>query len=240
MNAKDSELISCLAVYGFLRSFSYYLHLSPFEVESFIAALDSNINNPLIDQIHYVLLKCIAEQYNSLRMYEDLDAKLFSVFGWATYVELILANVHKFMKKNSVPSVQDGDQVGEIYGVQLITIESIIDLVRRNKMHNFEYYTYSFADKVAVLDCLVGIICSFGSVVDNIDIRESAPRKVRKISFPRNKTLHLSYTYYKQTLNINQGRVDALPLFTKGDDGSVEVCILCGLEGICFICLPFM
>ncbi|KAH6814865.1 hypothetical protein C2S51_023883 [Perilla frutescens var. frutescens] len=54
-----ASLLDFLSIYGFLRSFSSLLFLSPFEVDEFAAALICNDSTSLFDSVHLSLLRAI-------------------------------------------------------------------------------------------------------------------------------------------------------------------------------------
>ncbi|KAH6755779.1 hypothetical protein C2S53_009907 [Perilla frutescens var. hirtella] len=56
---RGASLFDFLSIYGFLRSFSSLLFLSPFEVDEFAAALICNDSTSLFDSVHLSLLRAI-------------------------------------------------------------------------------------------------------------------------------------------------------------------------------------
>jgi hypothetical protein len=52
-------VLDVFQVYSCLRSFSKQLFLSPFSLETFVAALRCTYVNPLIDWVHFALLRAL-------------------------------------------------------------------------------------------------------------------------------------------------------------------------------------
>jgi hypothetical protein len=55
----DLPVLDVFQVYSCLRSFSKQLFLSPFSLETFVAALRCTYVNPLIDWVHFALLRAL-------------------------------------------------------------------------------------------------------------------------------------------------------------------------------------
>lgn len=55
-----------LAVYGFLRSFSIRLFLSPFSLDEFVGSVNCQVPNTLFDSIHVSLLRALRRHLESL------------------------------------------------------------------------------------------------------------------------------------------------------------------------------
>lgn len=54
------------SVYGFLRSFSIQLFLSPFELDDFVGSLNGHVQNTLLDAIHLALMRALRRHLQTL------------------------------------------------------------------------------------------------------------------------------------------------------------------------------
>lgn len=62
----DEHVSYLLSVYGFLRSFSVCLFLSPFGLDEFVGALNSTFHNTLLDAIHVALIRALKSHVENL------------------------------------------------------------------------------------------------------------------------------------------------------------------------------
>ncbi|GLT82072.1 hypothetical protein SLE2022_004850 [Rubroshorea leprosula] len=90
------EYVSHLfAVYGFLRSFSIQLFLSPFGLDEFVGALNCSAPNTLLDSVHFALLRALRQRLESLssegseqalKCVRNHDWSLLDTLTWPVYL----------------------------------------------------------------------------------------------------------------------------------------------------------
>ncbi|GLT51296.1 hypothetical protein SLA2020_247160 [Shorea laevis] len=83
------------AVYGFLRSFSIQLFLSPFGLDDFVGALNCSAPNTLFDAVHLALLRVLRHHLEALssegseqasKCLRSLDWSLLDALTWPVYL----------------------------------------------------------------------------------------------------------------------------------------------------------
>ena len=250
--------ISALSVYSFLRTFSYSLRVSPFEAETFIAALQTNDHNPLLDTVHVRLLELVVENFGGLRSQNGCEPKLFDSFTWTQYLCDIFASVREYFLKLRIDCVKKSRETSDhysrialslVYETEISCFSLVLDMLRRYETSRICYFDFKFADKVAILDALVTVIIAHEIVVDNIDRREvtcgtlsrvKAIKRSTEVTDTSNTSISAAFSRFLAQKAVDRDAadraaaadaMDSLPLFVKGEDGCLEVCILCGLGG---------
>lgn len=83
------------SVYGFLRSFSIQLFLSPFGLDDFVGALNCSAPNTLLDAVHVVLLRALRHHLEAVssegsdqasKCLRSLDWSLLDALTWPVYL----------------------------------------------------------------------------------------------------------------------------------------------------------
>ena len=161
--------------------------------------------------------------------------------------------VNSIITSNNISGIEN-----KLYDTELEYLRNVLSLISHYQCKKITYFNYNYSDKITILDCIISILSSQYCIIDNLEYRESVANSKRNsisttsntmktldtvTSFPEWPLVEI-YSKFKvsetetETTNSNRNSStqpiirEALPLFTKGDDGCVEVCILCGLEGM--------
>lgn len=269
MSPSNEAIVSALSVYSFLRSFSYSLRISPFDAETFVASLLTVDHNCLSDTIHLRLLQLLVENFGGFESTNNCnDYKLLDSFTWTEYLPIIFSNTKNYFlnlrgdagKNHSRSEAADYYSrlsLSQLYETEISVITAILDTISCYSRKPIGYFDFDFADKVAILDCLITVLCVHNTIVDNFDRRESTFRRSRLVAStklinseradrtlmgnvcPDTLSASFSRAMAQERENIEEATaaaaaraVESLPLFVKGEDGCLEVCILCGLGGM--------
>ena len=221
---KRTEILRTLSVYSFLRTFSYALNLSPFDVETFLLSLSpqkSLMSNSLLTAIHLSLLRICCMIYSTdLGAWTNLDWTFMDSFTWPCYISPLLKLARKKIvlelignnTKDKNTSKDNDDFFIDTFEYK--QLQSAIDLIQ-SKGH---YFKLSMYDKICVLNCIIDIFMKHPNFLDVIEERAKAE---------------------SPNLSANNSKIDPSPWsLLKGDDGSVENCILCD-EGGNLVCCDF-
>jgi hypothetical protein len=73
--------LDLLSTYGFLRSFSQALYLTPFTLDEFLGALGCERPNPLMDAVHLVLMEALRQRVEELLAKEGAWEVMFLRWG---------------------------------------------------------------------------------------------------------------------------------------------------------------
>ncbi|XWS73973.1 hypothetical protein CRYUN_Cryun02cG0175400 [Craigia yunnanensis] len=241
------ECISHLfSVYGFLRSFSIILFLSPFGLDDFVGSLNCSGPNPLLDAVHVALmwalsfhLETVSSEGSELasKCLRCLDWSLLDTLTWPVYL------VHYFM----VMGYARGPEWKRFYE----------DISKR------EYYSLPVSRKLMILQLLCDDVLEYAELRAEIDMREATevgtdpdavatdpPEKGPRRVHPRySKT---SACKEREAMEIiaeshevkSSSRTYSLGLRSaEGNagvdadvDGNSDECRLCGMDGTLLCC----
>ncbi|XVF46841.1 hypothetical protein PTKIN_Ptkin03bG0060100 [Pterospermum kingtungense] len=241
------ECVSHLfSVYGFLRSFSIILFLSPFGLDDFVGSLNYPGPNPLLDAVHVALLRALSCHLETIssegselasRCLRCLDWSLLDTLTWPVYL------VQYFM----VMGYAGESEWKRFYE----------DVSKR------EYYSLPVSRKLMILQHLCDDVLDYAELRAEIDVREAnevgtdpdayltdppenGPRRVHprysKTSACKEREameiiaeshkVKSSSTTYSLGLRSTEGNasVDA------DVDGNSDECRLCGMDGTLLCC----
>ncbi|KAA3455501.1 DDT domain-containing protein PTM-like [Gossypium australe] len=241
------ECVSNLfSVYGFLRSFSIILFLSPFGLDDFVGSLNCCEPNPLLDAVHVALMRALSCHLETIssegselasKCLRCLDWSLLDTLTWPAYL------VQYFV----IMGYARGPEWEGFYE----------DVAER------EYYSLYVVRKLMILQILCDDVLDYAEVRAEIDMREAmeigvdldtvvtdslekGPRKFHPIHF---KT---SACKGKEAMEINaeshgvksSSRTCSLGLRGTGGtaavdtdvDGNSDECRLCGMDGTLLCC----
>ncbi|KAL2937545.1 DDT domain-containing protein PTM [Bienertia sinuspersici] len=233
------EYVSHLfSVYGFLRSFSIRLFLSPFTLDDLVGCLNCTVPTTLLDAIHVALLRALRRHLEAQasdgselasKCLRCIDWSLLDILTWPVYL------VHYLMVMGHLNQK-------EWKGFY-------IDVLQK------DYCTLSVGMKLMVLQILCDDALDTSDMRTEIDIREesevgvdsdgialnpleSGPRKV----YPRSAKTSIG----KDRENINpepqtnigngNGKVQETRPDNIGDDVNGDECRLCGMDGVLLCC----
>lgn len=236
------EYVSNLfSVYGFLRSFSVRLFLSPFTLDDLVGCLNCTVPNTLLDAIHVALLRAMRRHLETLASDgTELASKCLRCTDWGLLDNLTwpVYLVHYLMVMGRL----NGDDWKGFY----------IDVLDK------DYCTLSVGTKLMVLQILCDDALDTEEIRAEIDMREESevgvdsegitiehgPRKVYP-RYPKNFAGKVS-----ENMNINaesSGQFTSHSLTVKGndlsgndanvdEDGNGDECRLCGMDGVLLCC----
>lgn len=220
----DGFLYEALNIYSVLRSLSLVLHLSPFEAETFLGAIQPCVtSNPLMDEIHFSLIRtCAADATKYMTAWYVVDWVLLDRVTWPTYVLPLLQTwlekadgLERDKIDHAIPQVG-----GSVFTALLIKQEaSVMQTLNAEEAemvacHNLlvEYFATSSNyhllpahKKLQVLQCLTTLLLSSQLMADGFHARS-------QLDIPMKGDTVID---------------DPLPLYRKGEDGYPDICIIC-------------
>ncbi|KAL9247390.1 hypothetical protein vseg_020826 [Gypsophila vaccaria] len=230
------EYVSHLfSVYGFLRTFTFHLFLSPFTLDDLVGCLKCKVPNTLLDAIHVALLRTLRLHLESeasegsllaSKCLRSVDWGLLDPLTWPVYL------FHYLMVMGRL----DGQEWKGFY----------VDVLDK------DYCTLAIGTKLAVLQILCDDTLDTEEIRTEIDTREESEVGVdpdgiasdvyegetRKM-YPRSsKTLagkcmdNANSAAENDVLSSNHHKVRD----DVGEDGNVDECRLCGMEGMLICC----
>ncbi|KAF3455123.1 hypothetical protein FNV43_RR05571 [Rhamnella rubrinervis] len=236
-----------LSVYGFFRSFSICLFLSPFTLDDFVGSLNCRVPNTLLDAIHVALLRVLRNHLERLssdglelasECLRCIDWSLLDTLTWPVYLIQYL----------TVMEYAKGPEWKGFY-------DEVLDK---------EYYSLSTGRKLIILQILCDDVLDSAELRAEIDIREESevgidydaeatnapeigPRRVHprytKTSACKDREAMeiIAETHEtKSASNLNFLRLKG----SKGDvdasnvdiDRNSDECRLCGMDGTLLCC----
>ncbi|KAJ4815030.1 PHD finger family protein [Rhynchospora pubera] len=196
------------AVYAFLRSMSKQFFLGPFHPETFLAALQCTVVNPLIDSVHFALLHALKGHLEVLsnegspsaaHCIRNLNWDLLDLFTWPVFLAEYLL-IHGSETKPSIKLPQ----------LSLLSIE---------------YYKQPAEAKLELLRCLCDDVIDVGSIHAELEQRETRSEldPTEEISQPKKRGRKRKFI----SSNAEDGSVE---------DGNSDECYLCGIDGSLICC----
>ncbi|XWS71521.1 hypothetical protein CRYUN_Cryun03dG0145000 [Craigia yunnanensis] len=144
------------SVYGFLRSFSIILFLSPFGLDDFVGSLNCSGPNPLLDAVHVALMRALSYHLETVssegselasKCLRILDWSLLDILTWPVYL------AQYFM----VMGYARGPEWKRFYE----------DISKR------EYYSLPVSRKLMILQLLCDEVLEYAELRAEIDMREA-------------------------------------------------------------------
>jgi hypothetical protein len=86
----EAASLDLLSTYGFLRSFSQALYLTPFTLDEFLGALGCERANPLMDAVHLVLMEALRPRVEELLAKEGAWEVMFLRWGPGAFFSFVL------------------------------------------------------------------------------------------------------------------------------------------------------
>uniref|UniRef100_J3MNS7 PHD-type domain-containing protein n=2 Tax=Oryza brachyantha TaxID=4533 RepID=J3MNS7_ORYBR len=202
-------------VYSCLRSFSRQLFLSPFPLETFVAALRCIYVNPLIDWVHFALLRAMNSHLEGLANEGDpsavhcirnLNWELLDLATWPIYLaEYLLAR---------------GSELR--YGMKLTDL----------KLLNTEYYIQPATVKLELLR----LLCD--DVLEVEAIRSEVISRMSELD-GNDELCKSTRVRRKRRVSVVSDLVNSSPTpedSSDTEDGNSDECYLCGMDGNLLCC----
>jgi DDT domain len=207
-------MLEILSSYLFLRSFSLQLQLSPFEPEAFDSCISCTEHNPLLDEIHCVLLKaCIHNiKDENPRSNDRVDWSMLDRFTWTEYILPLITEYGQYYLK-----YQEKGCCRDEFSSELNDIVDATKLISDSALNRISYISIPAQGKLLIIRCLITLLLSNENFRRLIDYRIDVEQELGHIDSDKDKG-------------------NTLPLFPKGEDGSPEECILCGHGGDLLCC----
>ncbi|PNT74608.1 hypothetical protein BRADI_1g18770v3 [Brachypodium distachyon] len=206
-------VLDVFQVYSCLRSFSRQLFLSPFALDAFVAALRCTHVDPLIDWVHFALLRSLRSHLEDLadegdpsavHCIRNLNWELLDLATWPIYLaEYILTR---------------GSELR--YGMKLTDL----------KLLNTEYYRQPATVKLELLRTLCDDVLEIEAVRSELGLRElDGNDEGYKSTRVRRKRRGSSVKSLADSSLPPEGSDDT-------DDGNSDECYLCGMDGNLLCC----
>ncbi|XP_062105255.1 DDT domain-containing protein PTM-like [Humulus lupulus] len=235
------------SVYGFLRSFSICLFLSPFTLDDFVGSLKCRVPNTLLDAIHVSLMRALRRHLD--RLSEDgseLASKCLRCIDWSLLDTL----------------------TWPVFLVQYLTI---MGYTKGPEWKGFydevlgrEYYSLSVGRKLLILQVLCDDVLDSAELRAEIDLREESEVGIdydaEAVNPPENKPKRVHPRYSKTSAYKNRESIGIFgatqmsstpsklncrgPKGKNGDLDAVDMdvdrnsdeCRLCGMDGTLLCC----
>ncbi|XP_062190476.1 DDT domain-containing protein PTM-like [Phragmites australis] len=204
-------VLDLFQVYSCLRSFTRQLFLSPFPLETFVAALHCTYVNPLIDWVHFALLRALKSHLEdfanegdpfAIHCIRNLNWELLDLATWPIFLaEYVLTR---------------GSELR--YGMKLTDLKPL----------STEYYRQPAVVKLELLRSLSDDVLEIGAVRSRMSESDGNDEGFRSSGLRR-----------KRRGSSAKGGVDS-SLPPEGsddmDDGNSDECFLCGMDGNLLCC----
>ncbi|XVF69080.1 hypothetical protein PTKIN_Ptkin11bG0051900 [Pterospermum kingtungense] len=237
------EYVSHLfSVYGFLRSFSIVLFLSPFGLDDFVGSLNCSVPNPLLDGVHVALLRALSCHLETLssegselasKCLRCLDWSLLDSLTWPVYL------VQYFI----IMGYAKGPEWKSFYE----------DVSKR------EHYSLNVSRKLLILQLLCDDVLEYAELRIEIDTREATEvgtdpdvvvtdppeRGPRQVHPKYSKTSACKEREAMEIITENHGVKSSSRSYSLGlrsaevnadVDGNNDECRLCGMDGTLLCC----
>ncbi|KAF0907387.1 hypothetical protein E2562_015879 [Oryza meyeriana var. granulata] len=202
-------------VYSCLRSFSRQLFLSPFPLETFVAALRCIYVNPLIDWVHFALLRAIKSHLEDLANEEDpsavhcirnLNWELLDLATWPIYLAEYLLTRGSELR----------------YGMKLTDL----------KLLNTEYYIQPAMVKLELLRTLCDDVLEIEAIRSEVVSRMSELDGNDELCKSTRIRRKRRASAVKDLVNSSPTLEDS----SDTEDGNSDECYLCGMDGNLLCC----
>ncbi|KAE8781282.1 Increased DNA methylation 1 [Hordeum vulgare] len=215
LNLEGLPVMDVFQVYSCLRSFSKQLFLSPFSLETFVASLRCKHVNPLIDWVHFTLLRSLKNHLEDLAHEGDppaihcirnLNWELLDLATWPIYLAEYLLTRGSELRYNM--KLTDLKLLDTEYYWQPATVK--LELLR------------SLCDDVIEIEA---IRSELGSRMSELDGNDEGGRATGS----RRKKRGSSVMALADSSQPPEGSDDM-------DDGNSDECYLCGMDGNLLCC----
>ncbi|KAJ1292275.1 hypothetical protein BS78_02G379700 [Paspalum vaginatum] len=204
-------VLDVFQVYSCLRSFSKQLFLSPFSLESFVAALHCTLVNPLIDWVHFALLRALKTHLedfanegdpSAVHCIRNLNWELLDLATWPIYLAEYLLTRGAELR----------------YGMKLTDL----------KLLNTEYYRQPAVVKLELLRILSDDVLEVGAIRSRMSETDGNDEGFRSTGLRRKKRGSSA----KGAADYSQSPEGPNDM----DDGNSDECYLCGMDGNLLCC----
>uniref|UniRef100_A0A0D9X2I4 PHD-type domain-containing protein n=1 Tax=Leersia perrieri TaxID=77586 RepID=A0A0D9X2I4_9ORYZ len=215
LDLEGLPVLDVFQVYSCLRSFSRQLFLSPFSVEAFVVALRCMYVNPLIDWVHFCLLRAMKSHLEDLANEGDppavhcirnLNWELLDLATWPIYLAEYLLTRGSELR----------------YGMKLTDLNLL----------NTEYYIQPAVVKLELLRALCDDVLDIEAIRSEVSLRMSELDGNAELCRSTGKRR-------KRRTSVVKGIVDtSLTPEESSDteDRNSDECYLCGMDGNLLCC----
>ncbi|KAF7833689.1 DDT domain-containing protein PTM [Senna tora] len=215
LNLDDIPVLDLFSIYACLRSFSTILFLSPFELEDFVAALNSKSPNILFDNIHVSVLQTLRKhlEYLSNEGCESASNCLRSL-NW-DWLDLVTWPI--FMAEYLL-----------IHGLGLKTGFEIKHLMFRG-----DYHKQPVTVKIEILQCL----CDDMIEVEAIRLELNRRSLVTETDMSFDQSMYFDIGKKRRAvMDVSGGSCLAEEIVDDTTDWNSDECCLCKMDGSLICC----
>ncbi|CAJ1955813.1 unnamed protein product [Sphenostylis stenocarpa] len=220
----ESCVLNLLSVYGFLRSFSICLFLSPFTLDEFVGALNCKVSNTLLDAIHVSLMRVLRRHLENIspdgsrratKCLRCIDWSLLDALTWPVFVYQYLA-IYGYTKGPEWKGFYD-----EIfYG---------------------EYYLLPASRKLVILQILCDDVLASEELKAEMNMREESEVGIdydNEDNLPAEIVPRRVHPRYSKTTACKDTETKKYVSELNADDvdGNGDECRLCGMDGTLLCC----
>ncbi|KAF1899563.1 hypothetical protein Lal_00019691 [Lupinus albus] len=239
----DQYVSHLFAVYGFLRSFSTCLFLTPFTLDDFVGALNYQVANTLVDAIHVSLMRTIKHHLETVSSEgPELVSKCFRCNDWSLLDTL----------------------TWPVFAIQYLIINGYTKGPEWNGFYDEiftgEYYLFPVSRKLMILQILCDDVLDSEEIKAEMNMRKDSevgvdydaehnppleirPRRVHpryaKTSACEDKEA-MEFTSVSNAVNQSGNSIsyfgDTESTEDGEDDRNGDECRLCGMDGILLCC----
>ncbi|OEL33383.1 DDT domain-containing protein PTM [Dichanthelium oligosanthes] len=204
-------VLDVFQVYSCLRSFSRQLFLSPFPLDTFVAALHCAYVNPLVDWVHFALLRALKSHLedfanegdpSAVHCIRNLNWELLDLATWPIYLAEYLLTRGTELR----------------YGMKLTDL----------KLLSTEYYTQPAVVKLELLRSLSDDVLEIGAIRSRMSESDGNDEGFRSTGLRRKKRGSSA----KGAADSSQSPAGS----DEMDDGNSDECYLCGMDGNLLCC----
>ncbi|CAL0329043.1 unnamed protein product [Lupinus luteus] len=239
----DQYVPRLFAVYGFLRSFSTCLFLTPFTLDDFVGALNCQVANTLFDAIHVSLMRTLKQHLETV-----------SSEGWELASKCFRCNDWSLLDTLTWP----------VFAIQYLIINGYTKGPEWNGFYDEvfigEYYLFPVSRKLMILQILCDDVLESEEIKAEMNMRKDSevgvdydaedippveikprrvhPRYAKTSACEDNETMEFasvsnavnqtgnSISYFRDSESTEDGE----------DDRNGDECRLCGMDGILLCC----
>ncbi|XP_047168000.1 DDT domain-containing protein PTM-like isoform X2 [Vigna umbellata] len=220
----ESCVLNLLSVYGFLRSFSIRLFLSPFTLDEFVGALNCKVSNTLLDAIHISLMRVLRRHLENIspdgsrratKCLRCIDWSLLDALTWPVFTFQYLA-IYGYTK---------GPEWKGFY----------------NEIFHGEYYLLSASRKLMILQILCDDVLASEEFKAEMNMREESEVGIdydNEDSLPTEIGPRRVHPRYSKTTACKDSETKKYvsELNAEDVDGNGDECRLCGMDGTLLCC----
>ncbi|XP_027340663.1 DDT domain-containing protein PTM-like isoform X2 [Abrus precatorius] len=240
INVPEPYVSYLFSVYGFLRSFSIRLFLSPFTLDEFVGAVNCRVSNTLLDAVHVSLMRVLRRHLESLsaegsprasKCLRCSDWSLLDSLTWPVFVIQYLA-IYGYTKGPEWKGFNDEILYGEYYLLsasrKLMILQILCDDVLESEELKAEMNMREESE--------------VGMDFDDEDIlsadngpRRVHPRYAKTTACKDSETM--KFVSELNAVNHSISHIRDTETAEDGDiDGNGDECRLCGMDGTLLCC----